>query len=209
MTIRTRTTCCPKGQSIMTSEYDPPPEDSKEYMEAAGFTPLEPVVEMTGQALSEALVAQAVAMHKKPTPTNDRVTQHFTLTHEQVDENPTAFEHHSYRILEGSGESYARKLKVKPGKQEQLDFGWIDEPGLLVLENNTKWKGSLNPTPEEREALEDTILYVSMCEECPIEKALIVRPGGFMYVEVGEQSALFLQTVGGGVASINAFILPR
>lgn len=235
--ISTRSSCCPKGYQANKGieampiesdfEFPPPPDEDlgeDDEMEtigsgpditADGGIPLAPLTDREARkqvenAKRQALLARVQKTQIRLAPERDRITTHFSITHEQLGESPIAFNSHGNRLADGTATPESKRLKLKPRLTYTLTYGDLKTPGLVVIENGTRWKGQLLPTEEEIKQVESAVVHVAMCEECPPEKALVIRPnGGLMFFELGPESQIYLTNFGEIEASLNVFILPR
>lgn len=67
--------------------------------------------------------------------------------------------HHAFSMMVGDEQPYVRHLTVGPDGIK-VDFGWVKEPGLLVIEAKPVHV-LVMPTKEEREGIESRQLLIS------------------------------------------------
>ena len=94
---------------------------------------------------------------EQPKPARDTLTVVETVYHQPAGEEPTAVSVQYVRPLETQEQPYVRKIRV--GEQWQpLDLGWIEQPGMIWLTNDEGRGLQVNPTPEERAAIEAKVI---------------------------------------------------
>lgn len=153
------------------------------------------------------LVESAVPISDPPRPDRDRVTVHFSLTHEQFAEQPFQRSCVFSRLLSSSEQAYSRSFRVGPGFSK-LDFGWVQSPGLVLIENRTTIDSVLQPPEDERRRLEES--YVAVCDTTNgTGLQVVVRPGRFFVGEFSPDALPFLCSVGIDQSRVHVVVIPR
>ena len=80
----------------------------------------------------------------------DRITQVWTLTHEHLGDTPLTLTSTASQFLSETEQPYQRRLKSSLEPVE-VDYGWIEEPGLVVIENLLSREIFTTVHPEENE----------------------------------------------------------
>jgi len=82
----------------------------------------------------------------------DRISVSEMLIHQHPDQQPTAIEHRFSRSIKSDEQPYIRKTKVSE-EWINLDFGWVENVGMLHLVNEEGGNLQTIPTEEELQAL--------------------------------------------------------
>lgn len=88
------------------------------------------------------------------------------------DEPPVLVEERFTVPVSGEEQVFARRLVVE-NEKVGIDFGWLEDVSMLVIENRGGPPRQTVPTPEEREKDSERILYVYFGEE----PGIVIPPG--------------------------------
>jgi hypothetical protein len=103
-------------------------------------------------------IMQGIQPPKEPI---DTMTIHVTVHHSVHGEQPVGFQYARSFPLENRGEAYVRKLQI--GEEwESLDFGWVKNPGIIVIENKAGRGRLTHPTAEEITTTKAMILLLGV-----------------------------------------------
>lgn len=144
-----------------------------------------------------------------PNDMTDRLTVSIQAHHEQWGDEPTSFTCQFYANTELTDQSLKRKLKIGPDEKTLLT--WSEYPevaGYLGIKNRTGEIQMTRRSPEQAQALKEQNLLVSLCEDCPDEKALIVRPGRCFFAEMQDDTEIWLKSAS-GICEITVYVFPR
>lgn len=142
-----------------------------------------------------------------PTVRQDRVTITFQLSHEHVGASPFSVAQSFATLLQQQEQPYHRRITLlDDGVPIPLDTGWINTPGMLVIDNKSGTGLQVNPSPEERERMANQVIRV-LVNDIP---CFVVRPGRFLFVELDRAAAphIALQAEG-GVVPCCVYVLPQ
>ena len=129
------------------------------------------------------------------TPGAGRLTALLNVHVEHHGEDPDTMACRVCRPTVDNSQLYGpRRFTVKLGKPMPLDLGWVDVPGLVVLENRTGIRLQNIPTPEEQADLNSRTLLVRNGTA-----TLEVPPGLFIMVQFGNPGDWTLEAVSGDV----------
>lgn len=97
----------------------------------------------------------------------DRMTIHMTVHHERHGLNPTSLSVAYSRLLETQSQTYIRERVQVTEEWKLLETGWVEQPGVLFIEN---WAGrglKVHPTEEERAMIAQQVLLVGHDPSAP------------------------------------------
>ncbi len=137
-----------------------------------------------------------------PDPKN-RLTVIETVYHQTTTAEPDSIESRFERELISDEQPYRRTTKV--GEDwTPLDFGWIEEVGMIVIQNNEGKGLTKIPTPEEKEELAAKVLEIS----ADPSNSWIVRPGESFRGEPAGKRTLCIRSRS-GTTHFNVYAIPR
>jgi hypothetical protein len=133
----------------------------------------------------------------------DRVTLVINLHFEQENENPLTTVISTSKFLETKGQQpYVRKFLI--GKDwVDLDDGklWLEETGLVLIENQTGNRMAVLPDDEELKSIEASILELS--------NGLLIRPSLPFLGELTDLSQIKMRSLGEKPTKVQITIFPR
>jgi hypothetical protein len=91
---------------------------------------------------------------------NSRFTVIETVYHHSTDTEPTSVEAKFVRFLRSDDQPYKRKCKAQEA-WSLIDTGWVESPSLLSIVNEEGRFLQVNPTKEQREAIDAAVLEIS------------------------------------------------
>lgn len=153
------------------------------------------------------MIDNAVPVSEPPRPDRDRVTVHFSLTHEQFGEQPFQRSCVFSRLLSSSEQAYSRSIRVGPGFS-RLDFGWVQSPGIVLIENRTAHESVLQPPEDERKRLDDSYVVIADTTN-GTGLQIVVRPGRFFVGEFSPDAPPSLCSVGLPESRVHVVVIPR
>lgn len=89
-----------------------------------------------------------------------RLTVLDTIYHQAVGAEPVTHETNFSRMLASDEQPYVRRVTAV-AEWKLLDCGWV-EPSMVKLENTAGQQLQVNPTREERRAIDETIVDVGV-----------------------------------------------
>lgn len=111
--------------------------------------------------------------------------------------------HHAFSYIVGEGQPYVRHLVV--GEEETaVDFGWVKDPGLVVIEAKPP-QTAVVPTQEERRSIENRTLRLAAGGAA---FAIPAGPQGGVFVCSGPPAGLSLAASRGDVR-VSITVFPR
>jgi hypothetical protein len=133
--------------------------------------------------------AEEVTVHKSPASSplieHDRITMILQLHHQTDGDAPTSVRIALEQLTRKDEEPYTKRLKVTPDKPTEIDFGWLENPGVIVLHNITNNVPHKIPTIEEKNAAEASYLVLRMKSDSPgMCEIMGIRIGAFTIFEV-------------------------
>ena len=138
-----------------------------------------------------------------PTPVPELVQPGNRLTvvelvyHQTLGEQPVCVESRFVRSLASSEQLYQRR-KAATVAWQPLDFGWVDDPGTIVICNTEGLPYQQLRTLEQRQAMEEKFLEVTY-DGCPQELTFIIRAGESMRLHPSKPLRLQLRSPVEGV----------
>lgn len=103
----------------------------------------------------------------------DRITCQFSIVHEHCGDPPFTLGCSFSSICKTVEQPWTRRVQI--GEQWiPLDIGWIENPGLIVIENQTGKGLLVNPTEEELAEINSKMIYVT-CNEPDVEWIIMPR----------------------------------
>lgn len=155
-----------------------------------------------------------------PGPELDRLTVTGMVYHQAYNELPTLFESSYSQLLASTGgQPYKREVTV--GEEwTELDTGWLDPPGGMVVVRNNEGKWLVtNPTPEERtEAAKRVVELVflrsdelaSSYQGTALDDAdLSIPPGDFQRLIPASDRVRVWLRCRHGTAKVTVYVTPR
>ncbi len=95
------------------------------------------------------------------------------------------------RELDTQEQLYKRRTTVT-NEWKPLDVGWIEKPGLLVINNEEGKHLTVNPTEEEAKAIADRVVEISSNPEGCFR--ILIRPGESTRFEPSDVSKLQIRS---------------
>lgn len=141
-------------------------------------------------AMADTFEDSEVIVHDAPTVESplveyDRLTMLLNLHHQTDGDIPTSATLSLERLTTKDEEPYTKRLKVKPGEATEIDFGWLQSPGLVVVQNITNATPHKIPTDAEREEAEASFVVMRMRSAFDIVSEIItIRIGAFVVFEL-------------------------
>lgn len=141
----------------------------------------------------------------------DRLVVVETVYHQPAGDRPVSVDSRFSRDLQSVEQPYQRQL-VATEEWQPLDHGWIEDAGMIVIQN-LEGKFAANPTDEERAEATAKILEVSyFAGENPVVDAFgrgwLVLPGESMRACPSDVRCLAVCSRSGPLR-FSIFILPR
>lgn len=128
------------------------------------------------------LAAAAEPVDFKAVPC-DRLRCQFAMVHDHCGDPPTQVQSVFADILKTQEQPYCRRVQLDEDWQ-QLDLGWVKNPGYIVIENKEGKAFYKNQTPEEIEMLDKKIVVLGFkCGDvvCPAQR---IRPSRLIVFEL-------------------------
>ncbi len=91
---------------------------------------------------------------------NDRITVVESVYFQELNEQPQLIESRYTRELQSQEQVYQRRV-LATEEWQPLDTGWIDNVGMIVIQNNVGIFSPVLPTEEEREEAVKKILRIA------------------------------------------------
>lgn len=138
--------------------------------------------------------------NRSPLETHDRMTAALTIHHESLGENPVSVESRWWDLLETREQPYERRIVVTP-EGVDMDFGHVQNPGMVVIQNRTGQGLQTNPSEEQKK---DNRLQILIIEP----GGWIVRPGRAHVGDVSHCDKLRMRSLRGDLR-ITVVVFPR
>lgn len=169
-----------------------PVEELEEEVKKLQMSPELFAVDIHGQPL--------ITAPEPPSPDKDRLTVLLNIIHELQEEcRPTEFVSRVSVGLEETEQPVIRRMKV--GTEWTALNLRMDKPGMLVVLNRTRWRGTVRPTEEEARDIARRVIVVGGLD-CSFE----ARPGlwfaGWYHEGTPQVRSLH------GVAEITLYVFP-
>lgn len=140
-------------------------------------------------------------------PKQDRLTVQLTVHHEHCCEDPFSITPQFTRLLATAEQPWRRRVKVGP-EWAMPEWGWFGtnaNVGHIVFVNNAGKGLAVNPTDEEKAAIEASVVEISY-EGCP---PWLIRPhGGIFFAEPSNIHGLRLRAAVPG-DYVMFYVIPR
>lgn len=138
--------------------------------------------------------------------TKDRMTVQFMAHHEHHGEQPHSVQVGYSAFLEGMEQPVSRRLQVGP-EWSAINTEWLQSPGAILLQNKTGKVTIVQPSPEELAVQALQVLEVCL-EEGEAAAKLLVRPGGFLFIEPERASGVRMRCQS-GTAPVTVNVYPK
>lgn len=146
-----------------------------------------------------------------PTPFNpsercDRITVLLNIHHETCEDQPKSVPLSETFRLHSQEDMVSRKLTLRAEEGwKGINLAWLTGVSLIAIENRVGYGLRMNPTEEEREAMERRSLLVRVGQG---DKAQwIVKPKRFIVAEPADVTQVFLRAAE-GVVTFNLHLFP-
>ena len=117
--------------------------------------------------------SEGMVLPPHPLAMADRISWNLRYYYEQEGEDPVELYSAGWDLTNSKiVEPYQRTITLQPGKRHQFDIGHVEEPGMIFIQNVTKWRGQLTPTPEQLEVIAASVVIIRIGDEV----AGIIRP---------------------------------
>lgn len=134
----------------------------------------------------------------------NRITIVGQVVYEQEGDSPVSVGLRTFKRTSEGGESFSRNLRLT--NPVDLDFGWVENPGLVIIQNHTGRNPTTNPTEADLKRLARQRLLISLGEST--SNQLYVSPGMVTMFEVEEGMVVRLSSASGEL-KIAYTVLPR
>jgi hypothetical protein len=96
----------------------------------------------------------------------DRISWNLRFYYEQEGEDPVELYAAGWDLTNSKiVEPYQRTVTLNPGRRYNFDIGHVEEPGMIFIQNVTKWRGQLTPNEDQLKAIADSIVIVRLGDE--------------------------------------------
>lgn len=130
-----------------------------------------------------------------PIPPGDKLTIVESIYHQPFGEQPTQVENRFEQILSSSEQPYQRKLKATE-EWQQLDFGWLESVGMILIVNTEGKFLQLQPTEEEKEETAKKVLELCYrISVCPFGWSIL--PGASFRGQPNDPTTLHIRSQSG------------
>ena len=119
-------------------------------------------------------VPQTLEAKYNPKPIN-RLTCTSSIVRQQTGEEPKGQTLAYQLLIESEEEHYTRRCTAVFERRE-LDYGWVEEPGMIVIESLAGKVILANPSPEDLEMIKGQTLLLYF----GAEKVAEILPGDFL-----------------------------
>lgn len=115
----------------------------------------------------------------------NRITCVLNLYHEQHGEQPVGTRLAFSELLRVNAQCYSRRMRVGE-KEVPLDTGWLspEDVGYIVIENHEGSNLQTNPSPEERQDIEQRLLLVQMTPQVAPRRFILLQPQDFSSISL-------------------------
>jgi hypothetical protein len=162
-------------------------------------------VGLTNQEKYDALRSAVRPLQPRPQAEvpSGRITVVATIHYQEKGRNPDSLDFRNYRFTDTSGEErFSRRRKVGEAPEPLLKHSWIEEPGLLIVENLTE-----DPTPADGEEEPDnsgSAVWL-LRDGTPVEEIVV----GLPYIGRPPEAMSLTVRSAAGTAEIRVTALPR
>jgi len=158
--------------------------------------------------VADTLRKAARAMPLKPAlEEQDRLTVNCVVHHEHHGEAPLSVDARWNQLLETKAQPWVRRLEFEVKKVPLIPAEcWIENPGMLLIENRAGRALQRNPTQEEKDEITASVLLVYLSEASV--DPIVIRPGRFAFVEVLHPRNVFIAACVPGTKA-NVFIFSK
>lgn len=159
------------------------------------------------EMLDAAAPDESGRMGGNPTPKAllDRLTARISVHHQQPGSNPDSEEISFSTVMPNGDQAYKRRVRLPAGADQPLDTGWVENPGYVLVRNDTNTGHGRNPTEEEKAQLEATYVVISFGGM----PAIRVAPGRACLFELAGLGAPVTIRCAENTATIGLFVAPR
>jgi hypothetical protein len=139
----------------------------------------------------------------QPTPmTPSYHCESISVVHQLKGENPTAVQLMARYNTQSDESPYSRRFNITPGGPVPFDFGFIQDPHTIVVENRTGCPGPNQPPKPTSDPVRVFLRYRNEGGQ-----GWEILPGAF-FIGVPTSKELVVEAVG-GVASIRLHVYPK
>lgn len=145
----------------------------------------------------------------RPQP-KDRITTIAMVHHIPAAGTPTTHEARFSRDCETEEQPYIRRGLRASSEWQRLDFGWLQDPGMVAIANEEGLWAAMTPTKERQEEVSMRIIEVALVLSTefisPTLRGWIVRPGESFHGSPAPGTSVCLRALDGEpMYSITAF----
>lgn len=117
--------------------------------------------------------SEGMVLPPHPLAQADRISWNLRYYYEQEGEDPVELYAAGWALTNSKiVEPYSRTITLQPGRRYHFDIGHVEEPGMIFIQNVTKWRGQLLASEEQLQVIADSIAIIRIGEEV----AGIMRP---------------------------------